>query len=84
MELLPLFSIYIYIFAKISFLSKLVSPFYRILVYIHTFIRFVCLFVCLMVFNATFSSISGISWQSYLLVEETGGPGKNHRPVVSH
>jgi hypothetical protein len=25
-----------------------------------------------------------ISWRSGLLVEETGGPGENHRPVASH
>jgi hypothetical protein len=31
--------------------------------------------VCLMVFNATFNNISAISWQSVLLVEETGGSG---------
>jgi hypothetical protein len=43
-----------------------------------------CLFVCLMVFNATFNNISVISWRSVLLVEETGGPGENHRPVASH
>jgi hypothetical protein len=43
-----------------------------------------CLFVCLMVFNATFSNISVISWRSALLVEEPGGPGENHRPVASH
>jgi hypothetical protein len=29
-----------------------------------------------MVFNATFNNISAISWQSVLLVEETGVPGK--------
>ena len=38
----------------------------------------------LMVFNATFNNISDISWRSVLLVEETGGPGENHRPVASH
>ena len=43
-----------------------------------------CWFVCLMVFNATFNNISVISWRSVLLVEETGGPGENHRPVASH
>ena len=32
-----------------------------------------------MVFNATFNNISGISWWSVLLVEETGVPGENHR-----
>jgi hypothetical protein len=30
-----------------------------------------------MVFNATFNNISVISWQSVLLVEETGVPGEN-------
>ena len=37
-----------------------------------------------MVFNATFKNISVISWQLVLLVEETGEPGENHRPVTSH
>jgi len=37
-----------------------------------------------MVFNATFNNISVITWQSVLLVEETGGPGENHQPVASH
>ena len=40
-------------------------------------------FVSLMVFNATFNNISDISWRSVLLVEETGVPGENHRPVAS-
>ena len=31
-----------------------------------------------MVFSATFNNISVISWQSALLVEETGIPGENH------
>ena len=37
-----------------------------------------------MVLDATFNNISAISWRSVLLVEETGGPGENHRPVASH
>ena len=37
-----------------------------------------------MVFNATFNNISVISWQSVLLVEETGVRRENHRPVASH
>ena len=37
-----------------------------------------------MVFNATFNNISVISWRTVLLVEETGEPGENHRPVTSH
>jgi len=41
-------------------------------------------FVCLMVFNATFKTISVISWRSVLLVEETGGLGEYYHPVASH
>ena len=44
----------------------------------------ISLFVWLMVFNTTFNNISVISWRSVLLVEETGVPGENHRPVASH
>jgi hypothetical protein len=40
--------------------------------------------VKVMVFNATFNNISVISWQSVLLVEETGVPGENHRPPAGH
>jgi len=47
------------------------------------FLLFVCLFVwwCLMPLS---NNISAISWRSVLLVEETVGPGENHRPVASH
>jgi hypothetical protein len=34
-----------------------------------------------MVFNATFNNISAMSWWLVLLVEETGVPRENHRPV---
>jgi hypothetical protein len=37
-----------------------------------------------MVFNATFNNFSVASWWSILLVEETGVPGENHRPVSIH
>jgi len=37
-----------------------------------------------MVLNATFNNITVIMWRSVLLVEETGVPGENHRPVASH
>jgi hypothetical protein len=37
-----------------------------------------------LMFNATFNNISIISWRSVLLVEETGGPRENHRPVTSY
>ena len=40
--------------------------------------------VCLMVFHATFNNILVISWLSVLVVEETGLPGENHRPVAIH
>ena len=40
--------------------------------------------VRVMVFNATFNNIPVISWQSAVLVEETGIPGENHRPAASH
>jgi hypothetical protein len=35
-----------------------------------------------MVFNATFNNILAISWQSVLLMEETGVPGVNHPQVT--
>ena len=37
-----------------------------------------------MVFNATFNNISGISWRSDLLAEETRIPGEYHRHAASH
>ena len=37
-----------------------------------------------MVFNATFNNISGISWWSVLLMEETRVPRENDRPAASH
>jgi len=40
--------------------------------------------VSIMVLNVTSNNISAISWQSVLLVGETGVPGENYRPVASH
>jgi BarA-like signal transduction histidine kinase len=37
-----------------------------------------------MVFNATFNSISILSWWLILLVEETGVPVEKHQPAASH
>ena len=37
-----------------------------------------------MVFNATFTNISAMSWWSVLLVDETEVPGKKNRPAASH
>jgi hypothetical protein len=39
--------------------------------------------VWFMVFNATSNNISAMLWRIGLLVEETGIPRKNHRPVTS-
>ena len=39
--------------------------------------------VWFMVFNTTFNNILDISWGSVLLVEESGVPRNNHRPVAS-
>ena len=36
-----------------------------------------------MVFNAIPNNISVILWRSVLLVDETGVPGENHRPLAS-
>ena len=40
--------------------------------------------VRVLMLNATFNNISVISWQSVLLVKETGVPGENHQPAASH
>ena len=40
--------------------------------------------IWLMVYNTTFKNISGISWRSVLLVEETGVPEEKHQPVASN
>ena len=37
-----------------------------------------------LVFNAPVNYISAISWWSVVLMEETGVPRENHRPVTSH
>jgi hypothetical protein len=37
-----------------------------------------------MVFYTTFNNISVISWWSFLLMEESGGPGENHLPAANH
>jgi hypothetical protein len=36
------------------------------------------------VFNATFSNISAISWRQDLVVEEAGESGENHPPWASN
>jgi hypothetical protein len=67
-------SIYIYYIFLNVFLSGHCKELVRImLIVIHSknWFRF-------LMFNDTFNNISVISWRLVLLVEETGGPGKNH------
>jgi hypothetical protein len=40
--------------------------------------------ILFLVFNATFSNISAISWRLVLVVEEAGVPGENHRPWANN
>ena len=40
--------------------------------------------IWILVFNATFSSISAISWRPVLFLEKTGVPKENHRPWSSN
>ena len=70
------------IFIKLSLNTKLTSILFISIghIYLYNLIRL----VWLMVFNATFNNVSVISWQSVLVVEETGGPGENHQHVGSH
>ena len=39
--------------------------------------------ILFIVFNATFSSISAITWRPVFVVAEAGVPGENHRPWAS-
>jgi hypothetical protein len=68
----------------VSFVDQnLHDPVIKKNIYMQKLITLLCnnitdvMFVHLMVFNATFNNISVISWQSVLLVEETGGPREN-------
>jgi len=49
----------------------------------HTLVKYIYR-VRFMVYNTTFNNILIISWRSILLLEETGVPRVNHRPVASH
>jgi hypothetical protein len=72
---------------KFKHLLKNIHTRYSVVFYcryqhVYTWTQFIL--VCFMVFNSNFNNIPAISWRSVLLVEETRGPGKNHRPVASH
>jgi len=43
-----------------------------------------CICFWFIVFNATFSNISAISWRPVLVVEEAEVPGENHWPWASN
>jgi hypothetical protein len=47
-------------------------------------IKYIGVRVKVMIFNATFSNISAMSWQLVVLVEEVGVSGENHRPWASN
>jgi hypothetical protein len=51
---------------------------YAVLGWKVSLVKSVCVWFRFMVFNATFSNISVISWWSVLLMEETEVPGENH------
>ena len=57
---------------------------YVSLLYVYIEERYAHLRIWMLVFNATFSNISGISWRPVLVVEEAGVPGENHRPWASN
>jgi hypothetical protein len=40
--------------------------------------------ILFLMFNATFSNNSAISWRPVLVVEEAGVPGENYRPWVNN
>ena len=68
---------------SISFHLRFLTT-YQYLLISYANLMFVCFFVCLMVFNATFNNISVISLRTVVLVEEAGGPRENDRPAASH
>jgi hypothetical protein len=43
-----------------------------------------CSLVWFVVFNATFSNISAISWRPVLVVKEARAPGENHQPWANN
>jgi hypothetical protein len=85
-NLSPLFSLrcltFFYLWPLISL--NISSHFYPIINMLSVMTNMLKNRVRVMVLNTTFNNISVISWRWVLLVEETGVPGENHRPVASH
>jgi hypothetical protein len=46
--------------------------------------QFIMYLIRFLVFNATFSNISAISWRPVLVVQETGLAGEKYRPWASN
>ena len=63
---------------SINDMQHITEPYIYIYIYINNF-NTKCNKLCFCLFV-----ISALSWQSVLLVEETGGPRENHWPVTSH
>ena len=84
MHAIDMFIIYVIMFLicliSIPFVT---TRFMRIKIYSSINQRHICL-VGFMVFNAIFNTISVMSWQSVLLVDETRVPGENLRISVCH
>jgi hypothetical protein len=47
-------------------------------------ISLLAIVIWILVFNATFSNISAMSWRPVLVVEGAGVPEENHRPWASN
>jgi cellulose synthase/poly-beta-1,6-N-acetylglucosamine synthase-like glycosyltransferase len=47
-------------------------------------VRIVIYIMANILYNATFSNISAISWRPVLVMEEARVPGENHRPWASN
>ena len=74
-----------YVYSTPPFITKVIIKKNFIYVFIVFLISSYSGFIVrVMVFNATVNYISVISWRSVVLVEETGVPGENHRPVACH
>ena len=69
---------------QIKYKDVIMAKHLIVVVFCFLFFCFFVLFFYLMALNITFNNMSAISLRSVLLVEETGGPGQNHRPVASH